>query len=83
MTPHWATDLIERRGTGPNDVTALGYLTLSMIKVCRFAADNDNLAERTPEERASAITATLEVAEHLLGLVIDGAEHMEHKISRA
>lgn len=77
MTTYWASDLIERRGQGTRDVSALAYLVLNLTRAARLAADNDGAAEKSPCERMIAVREVLDVIEALTGMLIDGAETLE------
>ncbi len=46
MSQYWASNLIERKGYGPDDVSSLAYLVLNLAKAARFAADNDSTVEK-------------------------------------
>lgn len=83
MSAMWASNLLERRGKGPQDTSALAYLALNLVTCCRFAAENGETAESAPDQIKGAVTDTLEVAEYLLALVIDGAEGLEKHATKA
>lgn len=83
MSQYWASNLIERKGYGPDDVSSLAYLVLNLTKVARLAADNDGTAEKHPNEKLVAVREVLDVIEALTDMIIDGAEALELRSPKA
>lgn len=82
MSQYWASNLIERKGFGPDDVSSLAYLVLNLTKAARFAADNDGTVERCPNEKMVAVREVLDVIEALTDMIIDGAEALELRLKK-
>lgn len=83
MNRYWAGDLIARKGIGAGDVSSLACLVVNLTKAARFAADNDSTCERHDGERLVAVRDLLDVIEALTGMIIDGAEALEMRASKA
>ena len=83
MSQYWASNLIERKGYGPDDVSSLAYLVLNLAKAARFAADNDSTVEKCDREKLVAVRDVLDVIEALTNMIIDGAEALELRSPKA
>lgn len=81
MIPEWKLERIINPDNAAHWSNDVAYYVNSLIKTARLALDNETSADggESVEGRA-AVVHTLEVAEALMPVVINGTEEMQHRL---
>ena len=79
MTYQWHPENIIKTDQPEEWAGSCSYLVNSLVRTAQLALEYSGSGACTDEERISAAASTLEIAQALLGIVIDGTEALQAK----